>query len=275
MEVLNRSYLRDKGRCNGPVCLPGELYTYYINFDDPISDPDFANFRLDLRKIDSDVAVKTNIGSLTKDNLNPFFYNIIVSYIFPDVPFGMYQLAIVDAVNSVTKAVSNPLLVEEEDKAVNTAFVSYRNTKDMFNTRFEANPNLYIKIRLALIETGFRIETERKQYRNVTNRRIRNYRNYKDEVIRIESYYMDRQGHRGMAAIYDHNTIFINNRFVTPKDAYNIEERLTSVLSKGSIEVIVDEEILATGAAVGGLTFLIDSDGQPILTDGDDLILVG
>ncbi len=220
MPVLNISYAKDQNRCAGPVYFPGELYTFYINFDKPISDPDFEYFRLDLRKDGSDDAIAEDIGKLLKDSVNANFYNIRASYLFPDVRFGWYRLAIIDTVTEVTKALSNPILCEERDQVKNTAYVVYRHKKDLYNFRYEANPNFWNKIRLPMVQTGFRIESERKQYRNVTNRRLRNYKNYKDEVIRIESYYTDEDGHRAFASLYDHDTIFIDSTFIVPKDAY-------------------------------------------------------
>jgi hypothetical protein len=226
----------------------GQEYSFYINFDTPISDPDFANFRLDLRRADAgSVPFLTDIGTLTQDFIDaPFnvFYNILCLFTFPTgVPFGMYQFAIYNTSTAATMAVSSMIQVEEPEMVRNTARVTFRHSINRNNINYEGNPDFYQSFTLPLIQTDFTIDQERKQYRNVSDRRLRNYKSYKDEIAKIESYYFDEEGHKAMSDVYDHDEIFLDLNHVTPKDVYAIEDRPTYQLSKGSINVIVDETI--------------------------------
>jgi len=93
MAIINRAYVQDLGRCWGPIFFPGENYAFYINLNAPTSDPDFGNFRLDLRRVGDTVAIAENIGLLNQDFVEGgVFYNIRAEFVFPEVEFGFTNL---------------------------------------------------------------------------------------------------------------------------------------------------------------------------------------
>lgn len=250
MPILNRTYAFDRGRCHSSVLyFAGEKYSFYINFKEPISDPNFANFRLDIYKNGTNISVAQGVGDLLKDIIDPVdapdFYNIYCeNFTFPVLPHGYYQFVIYDSVAAVVKAKSNPILVEEKQFAINVAKVFFRNSYNKYGFNYEGLPDFYNVFTLPLIQVGFGIETENKQYRNSHNGRLRNYNLYMDKQYTVETYKADEHGHKGCAAMYSQDTLFINETFVNVKEEYSIEgETKSSVLSRGSAVVVEDDTV--------------------------------
>lgn len=273
MPITNTAYVRDQTRCFGPVLFPGEVYAFYINFTDPVNDPGFDNFRLDIMNDKTGARVAQGIGILEKDEGENGFYNILCSYQCPNLPFGWYRLVIWDTAENSVKAVSNTLQLEERAAVKNTAFVVWRNNENIYNYRYEENPFFYNKIRLPLIQLGMvRPQLDRDQYRNVSDKRLRNLRGYKDLVVKLESYYFDEFGHLAISDVYEHDTIFVDNHFIVPKEAYQIDENVRSMLNKGSIECyVLDVEPPAEAAALP--EYLVDNTIDEILAEGDYIIV--
>lgn len=244
MSIINQAYKKDANRNQGfPVYLSREAYTFYLNLDIPTNDPDFDNFRFDLMDARAQEVVAADIGVLEKDIVSDDFYNIKCSFVFPeDIRFGLYTFRIYDHVNAVVKATSNIIVVEDPDKAVNTAIISFRNNIDLYGVRFEANPDFWMRVRMPIIQLSISQQKDLKQYRNVTNRRLRNLKSYKDEIATIESYYMREETHKAMSCIYDHSDIWMNDYFVVPKTDYTIQERIESIVTKATIDVVVEED---------------------------------
>lgn len=241
--IINQAYKRDLNRCCGPVYFAGETYSFYINGTQRTSDPNFPDFRLDLLPADSLVPVQMNIGPLSQDVDAMGFYNIYGSFEFPTLTFGWYRFGIWDAVDGVYKATSNLIWTDDEATTVNTAIISYRHSSNLYGINFEGLPDLWLRVRLPLIQVGWQPETERKQYRNVTNRRLRNLRNYRDETYKIEGYKLDEKMHRALATIFDHDQVFLNDSFVVPKNVYAVQENEFSVLNNGQIDVVFDDTV--------------------------------
>ena len=248
MAAINRAYKRDIDRGFGAFFFPGQFYAFYLNFSNPVSDPDFANFRLDLRRAEAgSVAIATDIGTLTQDFIDPpynIFYSIIIEIAnFPGVPFGWYQFAIVDTVSNETKAVSSLILVEEQSMVKNYARITWRNSINREGINYEGNPDFYNTLTVPLIQTDFNIEQDRKTYRNVSDRKLRAYKAFIDEVVKIESYYYDEEGHKAIAKIFDNDQIWLDLTNAVAKDVYQIEDRALSVVSKGFVNAILDDSI--------------------------------
>lgn len=250
MPIANQVYKRDYGRCAiNQICFPGEEYTFYMNA--PVSDNFFPGFFLQV--VSDATGVRTNLNQgpnnlntpqrIFRDAVN---YNIYAVYVLPPLPFGMYHLAIWDGTLTpgAEKARSSSFLVEDPDMVDNTALLSYRNTVNKFGFDYEGLPNWYNKVRYPLIQTGFGIEKDVKQYRAVSDRSLRNLPTYRDEIYKIESYRFTEDGHKAIAAIYDHDTIFLNNSYITPKSTYTVQDRRDSVTSNGEIDVLVNMSIV-------------------------------
>lgn len=280
MGILNTSYAKNHGRCAGPIFIPEEVYSFYINFEEPVNDPAFADFRLDL--IQNGVLVLAGIGTLSMDVLVTGFYNIKCAFSFPaGVLHGKYNLRIYNTGTATTLATSNIIEVYDAADVGNTAFVAYRHKYNKYEFRYEENPTFYNKFRLALIQVNEQQFSERKQYRNVSNRRLRNLKSYKDQIITIESYYFTSLMHAAISAMYEHDEIYVDNTFVVPKGAYEIEENRQSVITKATCDVIVDEDAIPPAGAVWPVVVLVTNDtvtpandNIDIFTDEDEQIFV-
>jgi len=243
MSIVQEAYKKDRGRLCGPVYFAQEEYSFYLNMNTKTSDPDFANFRLDLRLMGDTVAAVQDIGQLLQDIDSLGFYNIYSSFAFPQVLPGWYEYVIYDYVNDIVKAVSNPLLVQEELLTENTAIFSYRDSSNKYGVNFEGMPDFWLRVRLPIIQIDWQPDTERKQYRNVTNRRLRNLRNYKDETVKLQGYKLTEDMHRALSCIFDHDQVFVNDSFIVAKGVYTVQTNDRSIFSNGSIDVVVDETV--------------------------------
>lgn len=251
MSVLNTAYAQDKKRAFGPIFFAGEYYSFYINLNNPTTDSGFSSWELLLYSTESDVFINIPGATMTKDLVLASYYNVIIKIpAFPSVKFGLYQFVIRNrfTLNEIVR--SSYFDVEEISKAPNVARVFYRHTRNKFGFNYEANPTFYNIITLPLIQIDYNIDTDRTQYRNITDRRVNNIKSYTDKIIKIESYNFDEQGHEAMAAIYEHDTVFINRKFIVAKDSYTVAARISSVLAKGSINVYVDDSIVNPNEAL-------------------------
>jgi hypothetical protein len=252
MPITNRAYAKNEGKCFAPLFFAGEKYQFALNFIEPTSDIGFPNFSLMIRRY-KDLQttnsgwVANNVGVLIQDFIDPPFNVFYVMRVniaaFPDLPFGMYEFVIHDGNTGIDVTTSGPIQVEEMALAKNISKVFWRNSVNRNNVFYENDPTWYQMLHLPLIQIDYNIDSDRKQYRNVTDRRIRNLRNDKDEVVTLESYYFDEVGHLGLAEIFDHDTVFIERAFVVAKTEYKVQGKIENVLSKGTIDVIIDKTI--------------------------------
>lgn len=241
MPIANTSYIKDDPRCSGPIFFKDEIYSWYLNTEKPISDPDFANFILCIRELGSTDFVLQNIGQLDRDIFPYDFYKIKCKFAFPDVKYGWYELVIYDHINDVIKAVSNPIQVEERELVKSATRVFYRHDENIDGYEYEYDEDFWNIFTVPLIQTDFGFLNERKTYRNDSDDKIRNYNIRKDEVFKIEAYLVDEDMHRAMSAMFDdHNMVFINYTSVTPQAPYSVASQALSVLRKGTVEVIAD-----------------------------------
>jgi hypothetical protein len=273
MPITNTAYIQDANKCFGPIMFPGESYAFYINADEPLSDPNFDTFRLDIMNDATGQVVLTGIGDLEKDEITADFYNIWSSFVCPLLPFGWYRLVIRDTSDDTVKAVSNLINIEEQDKVINTALVAYRNEENKYNFRYEENPDYYNRIRVPLVQVAYKIENDRKQYRNVSDRRLRNLNSYKDFLVTLESYNYNEFGHVAMSSVYDHSDIFVDNHFIIPKENYQIDDERRSAFSKGTIDVYVDLTQAVPAQAIVPDEYLVDNEIDEILAEGQFIIV--
>lgn len=237
---IPKLYERSFNNKKFPVYVPGEEYSFYLNSDEPLTDPNFVNFRLNLIPCDSTREVIQNIGQLKKDGIDDLQYRIYCdSFIFPATEKGHYKFGIFDVDSQIYKAISNVFTVEETNK--NTTLVRYRSPYDFMEFGYSRLPGFYNVFRLVLSIIDEQYESEKSQYRNVSNNKFRNYKSYRDKVVTVESYFFDEDTHEAMSAVYEHEEIILNGLVYIAKDAYQIEVAPDKKYKKGSINLYVDE----------------------------------
>ena len=270
--MLENAYIKVKGKEFTPIYVSQEKYSFYINFDKPISDPDFDNFRLNLML--NDTIVSPNLGTLKKDIQFSDLYNIHCEFIFPYVPNGKYHFAIMDITTEEVKCKSNCILVENDEYSKNSALFYFRHSRPLYNFNYNNIPEFYNIFRLPLNKVDFQYDLDKTQYRNVTDRKLRNLHSYLDKYVKIESYYFDEPAHDAMAVAFEHDETLINGTQYVPKDAYSVETYVISETSKGTVNAF-EQERMFLPAVVEYNLYILSPDGINILTDGNNnLILV-
>ena len=224
----------------------GEVYAFQLNFDSPISDPDFDNFRLGLYKNNGELSdrVVDELGTLTKVPVSLIEYNIQCEFTLPvDVVDGFYNLVIYDSTDDTVKAQSNCVAIGPEfNRNKYTARAIWRNSEDINNFAYEGNDAFYNKMRLPILCEDIQFEDERQQYRDSTSKNYRNFNSYRAEVHLLQSHYFDQNAHRAVTALYNSDEIFINGNFYVPKDNYTVEGNVLSRLTKGTINAYLSKD---------------------------------
>lgn len=235
---MEKAYVKNKCKILTPVYVPGEKYSFYLNFDKPTTDPNFNNFLLCIYDL-HDNRMVTDIGPLQKDIVTSTLYNIFCLFQMPALANGNYVFAIWDSVNDIVKCKSNKILVLNEDYAQNTAILSFRNTRNLYGYDYENLLDFFQQFRLPLIKVEYQYDVDRTQYRNVSNRQLRNLISYVDKVVKVESYYYDEDAHDAAAILYQHDQIYIDGIQYVPKDAYQISTDLINNAPRAEVNCYV------------------------------------
>lgn len=217
-----------------PVYKSGEIYSFYINFDEPITDPDFDNFKLGVYTCDGD-RVNDDVAVLVKSPVNDFAYNILCIFAMPTLANGRYRFGIYNSSDEI-KCTSNLVLVENEfyDR---TSIIEWSNRYNCYNYYYENHPNFKNKFRVLLIEIDDQFESDMKQYRAASNRKLRNVRAYLDRTVKLQTFNFDKDAHEAMAVICQHDTITINDVDYIAKTGYNIDTDKANPVFSGTAEL--------------------------------------
>jgi len=248
---MKNIYVKDRDRCFTPVYVPGENYSFYLNFQNPTNDADFDDFVLRIYK--GNAMVANNVGVLKKQFVKDIFYNIWCDFIFPVLGNGEFQFVIYDSVKNVEKARSNYILVENTQHDLITQRIEYSNELNGNKFYYESLPGFTNKFRLPLSKIDVQFPSEKKQYRNITNNKLRTFQTFRDKVVKIESYYFDEDAHEAMSAVVDCNNVIIGGSKYVPKTGYNINNNISSLISKGDFEAYEDTSEIVQSAPIGTL----------------------
>jgi len=251
-----------------PVYVPGEKYSFYLNFDEPINDPDFAAFRLDIRK--KNAIVYVGIGPLAKDVIiaspGKDVYNIFSTFTFPLIMPGEYTFVIYNTAANKVMARSNIFLCTYSDPWGVTSYLHYRHSYNIYNYGFERLPeDFYIGVRLPMTQIELQFPFEKEEYRALSDRVKRNTVIYRDEVKKVETYRFTDWMHKAFTAALQMDGIFINLYQYTVNSAYNISNEPENIKAKGDVELI------ETGYVLTGITIIGDL-GELVIYTGTDII---
>lgn len=217
----------------------GESYSFQLNFTNPISDPDFDNFKLGFYRNNEGLGERVidELGVLTKVPVSLIEYNIQCEFSIPsNIVEGFYNLVIYDSTDDTIKAQSNAIAFGNDFcRNKYTTRAIWRNSEDIYNFRYEGNDIFFNKFRLPILCEDIQFEDERQQYRDSTSKNYRNFNSYRSEIHLLQSHYFDQNAHRAITALYNSDEIFINGNFYVPKDNYTVEGNVLSRLTKGTI----------------------------------------
>lgn len=249
--MFRKIYARDTGRCFMPVYVPQETYSFVIN-GDPITDPDFDNFVLQLEN-QSGVIVNSDVAQLKKiTNVNYSYpdgvvmpYWIYCVFTFPIISQGQYRFVIYDTVNDIVKCKSNTILCEQMDFSV-TSRIDYKHSASRggypYSRFIEDGVEFSNMFRIPVSMNTIQFESERSQYRNATDQRFRNVRSYLDYGYKLELTDIDQSGLKALADLCECDQSYINNELITPKTQISEEPISNSVLSRASFETYINQD---------------------------------
>lgn len=223
-----------------PAYLKNFAHFFYANLDNPISDGDFANWRLSLFDLHGN-EIAQDIGTLTQDLVGGGNFNFYAYFTIPsNTVNGIYELVIYNTVTNDVKYISDCVEVISLAEVENYVFLFYRNSTNLFNYNYQAISD-YNTIFLPMDLVEQQPEIELQQYFEQTSGRRRNQRVITSKVLILESYYFDDEANDMMLALSAHDDIRLNNRVVDVKTTFEIITNRDNSVQRGTIE-FYDEE---------------------------------
>lgn len=271
MSGLQKLYVRDPRHVTTPVCIPGESYSFVIN-DTYFSDPNRDALELQIRDVDDNLAAS---GFATLLFVNPFFtgplFQIYSTYPFPRIANGYYQYAIYSNAESRVVLRSNPILVESEITDT-TMILEVWNDSPIYGIPYDLliGPVNAFKqrVRLSLSQIDEQFESEKTTYRNVTDRKLRNLKNYRDRNVKVEARLFDDDAFEALTAALEHEHVEIDGLTLEPKTGVSTATNQISNLNKGTFEAYANSPETQHGIFAGyGNTIILcgDPDYNPTL----------
>src|SRR5258706_6319034 len=182
------------------VVQQNEEFSFYINFDSPIlATQDFTKLRLAL--VRNTGSLDTNIAPLIKDTNLDGTYNVYANVTITSLyEEGFYRLVIWDISNNNVLWVSGDMeVMTEEDADTYTTRLIYRHSQNVYHYNYvRVEVTNFNKIRIRMNSVDEQTEATISQYRAASSGQLRNKSFELDKWIKLETYYFDVHGIRGM-----------------------------------------------------------------------------
>lgn len=269
MKELKKIMLRDAARALTPVYVPGETYAFVINADQLFTDPNYTMLGLRIVNANSGNIVADNFAILQfafPHGLSSPIYQIFARFAFPyGIQNGQHRFEIYSAAEDITlrneetgmpllsedgdplmaesysaRLTSNVILVEN-DITKTTSQISFRHNADFYGTFYDAveqaagAPFRQI-FRLPLSQIDLQFESEKKTYRNISDRKLRTIRSYRDANVKFIGINFDDEGHEALSAAIEHDDLEIDGVPVEPKTALTINTNPAAILNSSNFD---------------------------------------
>lgn len=256
---------QSEGRMNdlrfAPIIVTNEKFTFYINFNIPLTDPTFSQWRIAL--VDYRGLVQDNIATLRRDLFDDgVTYNVYCDEILLSgvVVNRYYRYVIYDISTNVLKFISGEIQLLPTDTAqCDSVRLQYRCTINLRGIRYEALPDFLNIQRIRFYRTDEQDEGVLDQYRAVSSGQLRNVAYELDRFIELEAYYFDDQAHRAAGVWQLHDVNIINDKAYIVKTSYKRDKAPTKSFFKGTIQLF--EQAFSTQDRfnrLGNITILSD-----------------
>lgn len=257
-----------------PYFVNAEQFSFYLNFDQDYSYPNFSSLRLCL--INKYGLVQANVAQLYQvmnvDGVSYFIYaNVTLAGVNP----GVYRLAIVDSSNSnAIVFVSNDLkCITTTNANKKTGKFVYKNSVNIYRFLYESIPDFTHQIRLMINGLEDNVEGQLDQYRSVSSGKLRNVNVELDRVIKIETYYFDRLAHAAVGVMQVHDYIFINGISYLVKNLYKPDwSNPAKATFKGILEIYEQDFSMSNRYGTKDNIVIVGSDDPVLLGDDDGFI---
>jgi hypothetical protein len=255
------------------VVAQAEEFSFYINFDTPLTDPDFTSLRIGLIK--GQTLVSMNIGTLVKDLFEDgvkynLYASITLSASFEE---GDYMMVIYNSVSGAVLFTSSGIqIMTPKNAKLYTCRIIHRNTYNIYKYYYARLPEYVNKIRLKLNLIEEQPEATIQQYRASSTGKLRNVSFELDKYIKLESYFFDDLAILGMYVFQMCDTININEKNYILKEVYKTNWNLKLNINKGLIEFYEQEFSTANRFGKPGNLVISGSDDPLLLGDGNGRI---
>lgn len=240
-------YQLNPGACGMPILTPNDVFTFYINFDTPLTG---------VTKTDVIPALYTANGErvyswstsvlfeITVGGGKHYYTNNIDLSVLDGLAEGIYYLALYNTATGRILYTSNYVWLQNNANAyANSSFVEFRHYKNIFNFQYEHADlaSFTQKLRIMLLEKEVQTGGEVSTYREISTGTTRLTSSYDEKVVVAETYYFDRNMHEAADVLFRHETISINEKAYIAKGYYQSNLDQLNALSKGEIELIDQE----------------------------------
>lgn len=249
---FNRPYTRNKEKVFSPLYLPGERYSFYINFSGvPPSEPSFFQLWI--------INPHTNTQIVSIPNLQYIYvagfvgYHLwIPNFVFPKIPDGQYYFQIFDVFgggsgHGVREAARSNIIEVSSKCLYNTSYIEFRHNDELYGVRYDLLPvNFYQRFRLPINQIKApEISSTRDQYRQSSGQReLRNSKSFRDIKQTLEMYWSNAEDFEALSAMLEHSDVRINGSKLICLDQVKVEQPSDfGVQYKGTFTVIVKEDL--------------------------------
>ncbi len=274
--ALPRPYRYEKTKLqHAPIVVADEVFTFYINFDTPITYEEFSSLKLALIK--NGGMVHSEIGLLKKDTFEDGIkYNMYSDQVVIPLgtPVGKYRMMIYHSVTGDVLFVSNVIeLMSITDAPAWSISVWHRSSINLYKYYYERVTSFINKIRLRLYLIDDQVEGEISQYRGASTGRLRNVSVELDKFIVLEAHYFDDLAHDAMFIFQVQDVILLNQKPYLVKTLYKKETHPALNVCKGKLELY--EQDFSTGNRFGeGDITIVGSEDPLLLGDGGSRIRI-
>lgn len=213
---------------------------FYANTSNTITDPDFANWRMDL--YDAQGLVIADIATLQQDIITGAEFRFYTTF---KIPVGVdagssYYFVIFNDITDELIYVTNCFRVISDQEIQDYVLLTYRNSCNMFNFNYETIDDANtVFIRANLVEA--QPELQLQQYKSQSTGKRRNLKTQTDRVITLETYFFDDEANKVMVILGVHDEITLNGSSYTVKSGHVVETNKFNALQKGTMEFFDDD----------------------------------
>ena len=240
-------YILDPNRCDyRPLLAASEALNFHINAPAGLAWIDTPNtHKLALLNewgtvINADIAtLQVHTFAVTGGTAKTFYASVIID---GTVPAGNYYFQIKTAAG-VVKLTSNQVRVVPSgtDHRQYSSLCKFRHDRYYYGINYQDISTFYQQFRLHLNEIENQFDVNKEVYDEVTTGKQRTYNSFIRQEKKAEAYYFDKYAHEAAAIMFEHSLLYINLKRYTAKSGYKIITNQRSKISKGEVELYLEE----------------------------------
>ena len=268
MDAFKKIYASLQTGCFTPVYYPNETYSFFINTDYWLTDPDYDFFQLCV--IDVEGNVQAIIGGLPNTGTSPLrrilgpggsggemSYKIFAFFTFPELAkskqaSGTFYFAIKNAVSGAEVVRSNPFLYEHTGME-NTVRIWFRNKENRNNYHYadilsQTDILFYNMFRVPMAQLEINNESEIETYRATSDNKFRTISSYLEKLYKNEFFNLNEDAFKALSEMLECDEVVIDFAYVTKKTQLNTDINSATNLLKANFECYINQETFPEGS---------------------------